>query len=218
MDEVRKALAPLTDWIPAEVRGWLDVEVWWLIQLVAALLVLLALGHLVRRLGRALFRRPGRAVDHDKPLRLELDECPLPVRPPGARALRAYHLPVRLRLVVVAPGGRDVEVDATAVEGLLERLVPGLGAVAAHDRPLVRVWPAQLSQQGFVNAFHRCTVKREREGEPSRWVLLAGRTVLLRQPILLGLGLWADEPNTFGRINLGPHQWLDVLRLEAAER
>ena len=38
-----------------------------------------------------------------------------------------------------------------------------------------------------------------------------------RQPVLLGLGLWTDEPNTIGRVNLGPQQWLDVLRLRVRE-
>jgi hypothetical protein len=108
-------------------------------------------------------------------------------------------------------------VDATAVEKLLERVLPGLGAVAAHDRPKIRVWPAQLSEQGFATTFHRCTVKREPEGEPSRWVLLAGRALAGRQPVLIGLGLWADEPSTVGRLTLNPHQWLDVLRLRAPE-
>jgi hypothetical protein len=42
--------------------------------------------------------------------------------------------------------------------------------------------------------------------------------VIARQPILLGLGLWADEPNTLGRLNLEPQQWLDVLRLRASEK
>jgi hypothetical protein len=219
MEEVRKALAPLTDWIPPDLRGLVQVEVWWMLLLVAGLAVLLLAGHLVRALWRALFRRRRRPrKDWDRDLREDLDECPLPVRPPGERVLTAYHLPVRLRLVVVAPGSKEVEVDATAVERLLERLVPGLGEVAAHDRPLIRVWPAQLSQQGFINSFHRCTVRREPEGEPSRWVLLAGRTPGARPFILLGLGLWADEPNTFGRINLEPHQWLDVLRLRPAEK
>ena len=96
-----------------------------------------------------------------------------------------------------------------------ERILPGLGAICERDRPRIRVWPQQLSQQGFVAAFHRCTPRHEPNGEPSRWVLIAGRALVGRQPVLLGLGLWADEPNTVGRVNLEPHQWLDVLRLRS---
>jgi hypothetical protein len=48
-------------------------------------------------------------------------------------------------------------------------------------------------------------------------VLLAGRAQLGKHPVMLGLGLWADEPNTIDRVNVEDHQWLDVLRLREAE-
>jgi hypothetical protein len=217
MDTLHLHLAFLTDWMPPQVRNLLDVEVWWLIFLTVGLLLLLILGLLLRRLLRALFGRANSTRDWDRDLREDLDSCPLPTRPPGERLLFAYHLPVRLRLVIVAVPGKEVDVDATAVEKLLERVLPGLGAMAARDRPRIRVWPQQLSQHGFVVAFHRCTPKREPDGEPSRWVLLAGRALFGRQPVLLGLGLWADEPNTIGRVNLEPHQWLDVMRLRSSQ-
>jgi hypothetical protein len=97
-------------------------------------------------------------------------------------------------------------------------VLPGLGAIAANDKPRIRVWPAQLSQPGFTAAFHRCAQKTEAEGEPSRWVLAAGKAMLGKQPVLLGLGLWAGEANTVGRLTLEPRQWLDVLRLRTPER
>jgi hypothetical protein len=74
-----------------------------------------------------------------------------------------------------------------------------------------------LSHHGFSSLFHRCTPKPEPEGEPSRWVLVAGRVQVSRQAFLLGLGSWADEANSIGRVTLEPHQWLDVLRLKSAE-
>jgi len=140
------------------------------------------------------------------------------VRPAGGVDLTVYHVAVRLRLVVLAGAGKEADVDATAVEKLLERVVPGLGAIAQRDRPRIRVWPWQRSQQGFVAAFHRCTIKGEPEGQPSRWVLVGGRAKVGGQPVLLGLGLWAERPNDFGRLTLEPHQWLDVLRLRPEER
>lgn len=216
MDALRTHLAPLTDWMPASVRNRLDVEVWWLIFLTAGLLLLLILGLLLRRLMRSLFQRRRPPPDWERNLRENLDSCPLPTRPPGDRVLYVYHLPVRLRLVIVAAPGKEMDLDATAVEKLLERILPGLGTMAERDRPRIRVWPPQLSQQGFVSAFHRCTPKREPDGEPSRWVFVAGRALLGRQTVLLGLGLWSDEPSTIGRVHLEPHQWLDVLRLRSA--
>lgn len=178
-----------------------------------ALLVLVVLLLLLRKLWRALFGRRKTSDAWDRELDIDLDECPLPTKPPGERRLTVYHQPARLRLVVVAPVGRDGEVDATAVEKMLDKLVPGLGAVAQNDRPRVRVWPAQVSQQGFTAAFHRHTPKAAERGEPSRWVFLAGRAQAGRQAVMVGLGLWADEPNTIDRVNLQTHQWLDVLRL-----
>jgi hypothetical protein len=204
--------------MPPGVRDLLDVEVWWLIFLTAGLLLLLIVGLLLRAAFRALFRRPEAPAAWERDFREDLTECPLPVRPPGDRILTVYHLPVRLRLVIVASAGHLRDVDATAVEKLLDRVVPGLGAVAAWDRPRIRVWPPQLSQHGFLAAFHRCTPTPEPEGEPSRWVLVAGRALAGRQPLLLGLGLWADEPATIGRVQLEPHQWLDVLRLRSEPR
>ncbi len=218
MDAVRSFLRPLTDWIPPDVRGLLDVEAWWLIELTAALLLLFLLGLLVRAVWRRLFGRKRRKEEWDRNLRIVLDECPLPVRPPGLQLLYVYHVPVRLRLVVLAPPGKDSEVDALAVEKLLETILPGLGGIAANDKPRIRVWPRQLSQQGFTASFHRCTIRSEPEGEPSRWVLATGRAMLGKQTVLLGLGLWAGEANTLGRLTLEPHQWLDVLRLRTPER
>ena len=48
MDTIYRRLAPLTDWIPDEVRDQLDLWVWWLIELVVLLLVLLLAARLLR--------------------------------------------------------------------------------------------------------------------------------------------------------------------------
>ena len=47
---------------------------------------------------------------------------------------------------------------------------------------------------------------------------MGGRAKVGGQPVLLGLGLWAERPNDVGRLTLEPHQWLDVLRLRTPER
>jgi hypothetical protein len=185
----------------------------WTVVAGVGLLLLLVLLLLVRKLWRALFGRTPEPTAWDRELDINLDECPLPIRPEGERRLTVYHQPARLRLVVVAPVGREGNIDATAVEKLLDRVVPGLGAAAQNDRPRVRVWPAQMSHHGFTAAFHRHTRKAAGRGEASRWVLLAGRAQAGRQAVMVGLGLWADEPNTLDRVNLEQHQWLDVLRL-----
>ena len=218
METLKNALEPLTRHLPPEVRDFLDGGGWWLVCGVLALAALLLAWAVLGRLARAVFGRRGRSdADWDRELAINLEECPLPVRPPGERRLTVYHVPVRLRLVVMAPAGKDHRLDPTAVEKLLDLIVPGLGWAATWDRPRIRVWPAQLSSHGFAVAFHRRTPRPEPEGQPSRWVLLAGRTQMGRQPVLVGLGLWADRPNAIGRMSLEPHQWLDVVRLERWE-
>jgi hypothetical protein len=171
MDELRVTLAPLTDWIGPEFRSWLPVEAWWLVLLVVLLAALVVVGYLLRAVLRGLVRGR-RGGDWDRGLRQDLEKCSLANGPPTACV---YHVPVRLRLVVVAPGGTGIVVEEGTVTRLLERAVPGLGALVARDGPRVCIWPAQLSTTGFTNSFHRCTPTGRREDEPSEWVLLAGR-------------------------------------------
>ncbi len=186
----------------------------WVVLGVAVLVAFLLLAAVGGAIWRALFRRRKKTEeDWDRELRENLEACPLPPAVPGPRQLTVYHVPVRLRLVVVAPAGHEGDVDATAVENLLDLVLPGLGDIAREDRPRIRVWPPQFSQQGFGIAFFRRAIRPEREGEPSRWVLVAGRAQVGRNPVLLGLGLWAEQPNTLGHITLEPRQWLDVVRL-----
>jgi hypothetical protein len=127
-------------------------------------------------------------------------------------------IPVRVRLVVVAPQGREATIDAARIEGLLEEVVHGLGGVVRHDQPRVLVWPPQLSSQGFAPTFHRQVEKPEPEGRPSPWLLVAGPARAGARPILLGLGLLADRPTSLGRLTLNPDRWTDVLRVQAADR
>jgi hypothetical protein len=214
MEAIRLALEPATDWIPEELRASLPVEGWWLVELVCLLAVVVAAGYLLRALLRRLFASRRRDIDWDRPLREDLDSCPLPNVPPAACV---YHVPVRLRLVVVAPGGKGVDVPDDAVGALLDRSIPGLGALVVRDQPRVCIWPAQLSGMGFTNLFHRCTPTAERDSEPSCWILLAGRAQWAGENLFVGLGLWSEEATTLGRRNLEPHQWLDVLRLNVGK-
>src|SRR5262249_28292523 len=140
METIKSTLEPLTRHLPPRVRDFLDGGGWWPVLGVLALVVLLLVWAILRRLVRALFgRRTRRADNWDEELDIDLADCPLPVRPPGERRLTVYHVPGRLRLVVVAPAGKEHRVDATQVEKLLDFVVPGLGTVALLDRPRIRV-------------------------------------------------------------------------------
>ncbi len=150
--------------------------------------------------------------------RRELSEYP-PLKPStGDRQLRVEGVPVRMRLVVIAPAGKDGEVDADDAEEMLERVLPGLGEIYRGDKPRVKVWPRQLSYEGFVKHFQRNMLTPEGEGEPSRWVLIGGRAKLGKQQIMLGLGLQAIKPTTVGRRTIDAHEWPTVLRVRVRDR
>lgn len=190
--------------LPDGLRGY-----WWVIVLVAALIVLL----IVRGLLRSLFGGKAgpaqeRGVDSE-------DLASYPPPPAGSKRVLVEGVPARLRLVIVATVGKQSAIDPAAVEGLLDQFLRGLGALAKQDRPRVRVWPSQLSSQGFGPTFHRQVQRPEPDGKPSRWILVAGQTPPRPRPLLLGLALWADEPNSVGRLTLKPEQWAEVVRVQA---
>src|SRR5262245_26188338 len=135
MDQFLEAIAPY--------RMWLYIG----LAVIVALVLL--------RVGMGLLGRKPRPVDPERALREDLAEYPPAPGAPGSRQLLIQEVPVRLRLVVLAPAGKQNFVDPEAVEDMLNQVARGLGAVAMIDKPRVRVWPPQLSQAGFAPAFHR---------------------------------------------------------------
>jgi hypothetical protein len=136
-----------------------------------------------------------------------------PPAPAGqSTRLAVQGLPGRLRLVVIAPLGKR-PLDSSNVEGLLNGLLPGLGEVVKQDQPRVRLWPPQLSQQGFAPTFGRLTHRPEPADQPSRWVLAAGPAKTQGQQVLIGLAIQTEKANNLNLITLGPLEWGNVLRV-----
>ena len=132
-----------------------------------ALILLLILVALMRRGGK-------KKVDHESGMEEDLSEYPPPPGKPGPRRLTIHGRPVRLRLVVIAPVGKKKIAEGGAVEALLDQVLRGLGQVAQQDKPRIRVWPPQLSLQGFAPTFFRRTQCPDQAGKPSHWLLAAG--------------------------------------------
>jgi hypothetical protein len=172
----------------------------------AVLLILLLLRRALRR---------GSFELGDSPITEHLAEYPPPPAQNAERLLTLYGMPARLRLVVAAPLGKEAsKVDAT-VPTLLDRVVPGLGQLIEADMPRVRVWPTQLSHQGFNASFRRFAKTPAALNNVSRWVLLMGRVFIENRPIGLGLALLTSQENTLGRIVLEqPHDWMQALRIK----
>lgn len=156
-------------------------------------------------------RRP--AVDPEADLIENLSGYP--PAGPGRQQLLLYNEPLRLRLVVLAPLGKRALPIEGGVEPLLDRMLRGLGDIARQDRPRIRVWPPQLSQQGFAPSFFRLTHRPEQAGKPSPWVLAAGPVRIGGHQFLLGLALCSGEPTELGNLSLQMNQWRDVFRIES---
>lgn len=156
-------------------------------------------------------RRP--AVDPESGLLEDLSAYP--PAGPGPRRLFVQGQPLRLRLIVIAPLGKRVLPADGAMEPLLEEVLRGLGDIARQDRPRIRVWPAQLSYQGFAPTFFRLTRRPEPAGKPSRWVLAAGPVRAGTRQFLLGLALCAEGPSNLGNLTPQANEWGEVLRIGA---
>jgi len=135
--------------------------------------------------------------------------------PPGPPVLECHNLPVRLAAVVLAPAGRVQEVPSDAgLAQLFEALVPGLAAVVAAHRPLVRRWPAQLSTQGFAHAFFQQVRLPGEGGRGTPWCSAAGVMKLDDRPLMVGLVMRTEKPTSHGQtIIVSAEKWLDLLRV-----
>ncbi len=187
MEELlKKPPKELIDVVPEDVGNWLSDWGWYVVLGVAALIVLLLLLGLFSFLRRLFTRRPTNFEPN-----LEERFADYPPLPPstGDRRLTVEGVPVRLRLVVLAPAGTDSRVDLHSVEKLLDRVLPGLGAICQGDKPRVRIWPLQLSYEGFTKHLHRSTIIPEGERQLSKWAVIAGRAKLDDGQVMLGLGL-----------------------------
>lgn len=212
--EASTLFKPLLNALSPEVRDFLNAGGWLLIVGIGGLILLVVVAALVRRLFAAARRRPPLA---QLALTEDLSTYPPPPASWGPRRLTIYGLPARVRLVVLAPLGLEAgQLRPEDAEALLDQVVPGLGAFVRSDRPRVRVWPTQLSHQGFFAALRRHTLfPGGEERTLTRWVLLMGRVFFNHRPIGLGLALLADQDNTLGRITLEhPHQWAEALRMK----
>jgi hypothetical protein len=217
MEFLQKPPRWLLDLVPESARDLLDHGGWWVVLGFAALVILLLAWAILARLGRLVLERRREAPPTTN-LTENLAAFRPPANPGGPTQLNYEGLPVRLRLIVVAAAGKDFGFHPKNIVPLLDRVVVGLSEIAEDDRPRVRIWPAQHSYEGFSIAFHRSTPLPEGEGNPSQWIPVAGRAIVGKQPILLGLVLWSEEKTTLSRRTLEPPEWPVLLRIKRRGR
>jgi len=219
MEAISNFLKSPPDWLVKMVpegsaRDFVQGQGWYVILGIAALIILLIL----LRLLKSLVPRKEEKIEPVEPdLKENLGAYPPPTPSTGDRQLRVEGVPVRMRLVVVAPAGQDADVDINEIEAMLETVLPGLGEICKGDRPRIKVWPRQLSYEGFTKHFQQNMITPESSGDMSRWILLGGRAKLGKQQIMLGMALLAVKPTTVGRRTVEAHEWPTVLRVRVRD-
>ena len=213
MDEIANFLKPLTERLPAAWQDYLSNGGMPVALGVAAVVALLLFVGIADLIWIKLFRRR-KALSTPSGPEEDLGQFPPPLLPPGERQFTIYHVPARVRLIVAAPAGAGKEFDEKQIKKALERVWPGVREVMAADKPRIRVWPAQLSQQGFSLTFHRHLQRPDAQAKSSPWISVAGKVQFEGETLMLGLVLWSQEKTTFGQLTLEPHQWRDVIRLD----
>lgn len=203
------APVPIVDWF-----GALDQEQ--LIVLVGALsagiLTLVLLFIVIRR----LLRRPEPATEPTIDDRF-MDISQLDPRGPPNElpVVEVYGVQVRIAVIVLAPVGRDgARPEPEHFNSILEQLVPGFSGAILRDDPIVKIWPGQLSTQGFTNAFFNNVALPGDRGKGTPWCALAGRFTTEGKSFLVGLVCCAAQSNALGQFAIQHEgQWNDVLRL-----
>ena len=152
--------------------------------------------------------------DLERGQREDLGEYP-PPPPVTICRLTVNGTPVRVRLIVVAPTGKQqAPITADDVPEVLDDVFRGLGRYVKADKPRVRVWPPQLSVAGFAPTFHRLVAAPDAGSKASRWVKLAGPARTGGRPILLGLAVLAEEPVKLGDVQVETTEWGELLQIE----
>jgi len=158
-------------------------------------------------------RLPSSSID----LTIDVTQLPAGGPPSDGPTLEFCGMPVRLAVVVLAPAGRNAHLPPeNKLTGVLDDLAPGLSSVVLSHRPILRVWPTQLSTQGFVHAFFNHLQLPGDRGKGTPWCCAAGRFDAGDQQLLVGILCAANKPNSLSQVTVGNvGQWMEVLRVRS---
>jgi hypothetical protein len=173
-----------------------------------ALIVILIVGRIFRR--REFIVVP-------PPVNLAIDVSQLPQVGPRDSTMRVevYGTPVRIAVIVLAPVGRDgVVPEMDEFLGIIEQLVPSFAEAVERDQPLIRAWSAQLSSQGFANAFFNSVPLPGDRGKGSPWCSLVGKFTANQRQFLAGIVCCGNSDNALTQYAIQHEgQWNDILRV-----
>jgi hypothetical protein len=218
LEPIREATQPYTHYLPTVVQEFLDDGGWWLVLLGLAIVALLWVRSLIRRLRRASKSRKKRVRAKHSALREELRFVSDAMTEVGPRQVVVRHRPGRLRLVIVAPSVSYIgDLLPEMADNLLDYVQPGLAEVVDHDQPRVRVWPRHPSEQSFLHNFFKYVEVPEAAGRRSHWVLVGGTLRLGRQRLYLGLAMFADVAGDLREVRVQGENWESVLQVQVSE-
>jgi hypothetical protein len=183
-------------------------------RIVGVAVVVLIAAALLRRVVK-VFRKP-KEISLVDPLRV-VDLSSEPLGELSRTDLKVHNLPARLGAIALAPLGR-IELPADEdLPGVLDALVPGLGAFLERDKPVIRHWPNQVSVGGFANnlALHLQVPGKDLTETP--WCLVAGKTRRPAGLLLVALAFASPRPNRLGVIRLEDEsQWMQAVQVSGA--
>ncbi len=140
---------------------------------------------------------------------------PAPPLPVASPTLKVHGLPARIRLIVIAPLGKErySSIDAELASGIVNEALPNLTEIVQRDQAKARIWPPQLSNQGFAAAVQRHTLFPVVSSQRKKWLLVVGKVIFDERSFGLAIALWTEKPHTLGPIILDkPHRWMEVLQ------
>lgn len=205
-------LDPYLGWLPEPARDFLARGGIWLVAGIAAVIILVWLRGMTRRLWKALGRKnsgrkPPRALET-----INLADIHRSEATQGNRRLTVRQMPARLLAVVLAPAGSDAgELHSGMVEAILDHAVPGLGGIADNDNPRVFLWPRHYSLDGFQQAFFSHVTRPQGDHKRSKYVLVGGPITMGRFSIHAGLALECPETCALGNIRVAKDKWAEIV-------
>jgi hypothetical protein len=222
LEELKEIARPVTQHLPEPVRSFLDQGGWWLVLGALAVLALLWLRSIVRKLrgdpGPPPKTKKGKKKRTWSPpdqLRENLAHIGPSVTEPGPTRIVVKGLPAELRLVVLSLGTKgDAGLSEEMADRVLDWIKRGLAEVASFNRPAVRVWPPFYSDDGFALSVQSHIRIPGPKGVKSRWVVLAGAVRMGQSVLHVALALYAEEENNLGFLRVKGERWLDCLALE----
>ncbi len=215
LDQLDEDLGPVTRHLPEPVQEFLAKGGWWVVLGGCAVIVLLWVRALIRRLFHGI-HRPKKKKRKMKKVGFKLKENLAWIgkgfTEEGPQQFTVKGLPAHMRLIILSTGnksGGDLSEDMA--DRILDWIKEDSALVASYDQPGVRLWPPFYSQDGFASNLAANVPIPEPPGRKSHWVLLAGRVKMGRAVINVGIALYTDEASSLRLVKIRGDRWLDVL-------